>query len=158
MHLNESYSIPNSIVKDMASYDPDLRLRYCRKSGMVRLERKVTRGAPLDPAWFKQFDDYESARDGFLKIFDFLPTQENFDKILFTLYHMDMWRTGGPLALINRLESIEAEKKENERIRRHDMFTELFKDLWRHINTVYTVPEGAGYRRYLGTGRGESLQ
>jgi len=157
MQLSEAYSVPDHVVTAITSYDPDLRLRWARQVGKVRLERKVTRSGQLNPAWFKKFDDYEGCRDGYIMVFEFDPLPESWGKLIHTLALTDMWAKGSPAKVAGELEETEREREAALKRERMSLFNDYFRDLYAHINTVKTCPEGAGHHAYLGTGRGEAL-
>jgi hypothetical protein len=158
MILGEGYSIPDHIVEAIQAYDPELRIRWGEEKKLVRLERKVTRGAPMDPRWFKHWDDFNGCRDGYILVMEFAPTVENYNKVVYTLKMNDLWAFGSPNQYADELDQQYIDRETRRRQATKELMDDMFRDLWRHLNTVYTVPEGAGYKRYLGTGRGERLE
>lgn len=154
MRLNECYSVPDHVVAGLRQYDPLLRLKWGRAEGTVRLERKVTR--PLSGEVFtlasevplEAYDDFESCDEGYSLITKFPPYESNWPKILYTLALTDLQRIGGARAVSDMLEADEQYKKERRTWNRRDDFREMAVDLYKHMNRIKTVPEGAGYKPY----------
>lgn len=156
MRLNEAYTFPDHIVRALVAYDPLLRIRWGRQEQCVRLERKVRRGRDVDPKHCQSnVDDYEAARDGYACVYKAHPHQGH--QLLAAVNAGDIRRQGGARRVAERLEAEEAAAQARARSRRVTVQDAVASDLFRHINTVRTTPEGAGWRTYRGTGRGERL-
>lgn len=144
MRLNECYSIPDRFVKEIKEYDPALRIRWGHAEGRVRVERRVRR-APA-PSQATAFDDAVALREGYMLILKFLPYEHNWPLILFTLAQTDLQRLSGALAFAERLVNQEQYEKARRQWNRRDDFRVMGRELYRIMNTIRTVPEGAGHR------------
>lgn len=151
MKLNESYSIPDRFVQDLADYDSDLRYRWGRAEGLVRVERRVRRERfdhvpPMtdDP---KLYDDYEMLRQGYTLVLKFPPLESAWPCVVFTLAQTDLQRLGGARQLADDLEAQEQYEKARRTWNRRDDFRVMGRDLFRCMNTARTSPEGAGWRK-----------
>lgn len=144
MVLNEAYSIPDRFVREIHDYDPALRIRWGHAEGRVRVERRV-RHAPA-PSQATPFDDATALREGYMLVLKFLPYEHNWPLILFTLAQTDLQRLGGAKALAARLENQEQYEKARRQWNRRDDFRVMGRELYRIMNTIRTVPEGAGHR------------
>jgi hypothetical protein len=145
--LSESYSIPDRFVNELSQYDPLLRIRWGRKEGIVRVERKVARGYSLDSTSVADFDDALMIRDGYALVFKFPPLEHNYSLMLYTLWHGDLRRLGGAKILADDIEAREIYEKSRRAWNRRDDFRCLAGDLFRVMNTARTSPEGAGWRK-----------
>lgn len=157
MRLNETYSVPDHIVQDMTRYDPYLRLRWGRAQGRVRLERKIDREKPMDPRNFRfDPDGYDMARQGYTLVGTFEPQEFAYQMLVRELWKKDLQRRGWRV-VADETEAEENRAREKEELDRKDEFMAIGREAWRHMNTVKTVPEGAGHRAYLGNGQGSVL-
>lgn len=147
MVLSEAHSIPDRFVKELHEYDPLLRIRWGRKEGVVRVERKVVRGLSVDPSTASEFDDGEAIRDGYVLVFKFPPLEHNYYCILPTLEHGNIPKRGGAERVDDDLTASEQYAKERRRWNRQDDFRCMAGDLFRVMNTPRTSPEGAGWRK-----------
>ena len=151
MRLNESYSIPERFVEDLRAYDSDLRYRWGRAEGLVRVERRVRRERfdhvpPMtsDP---KLFDDYEMLRQGYTLVLKFPPLESAWPCVVFTLAQTDLQRLGGAERLDDDLNAQEQYEKARRAWNRRDDFRVMGRDLYKAMNTIRTSPEGAGWRK-----------
>ena len=151
MIFNESYSIPDRFVQDLYDYDSDLRYRWGRAEGLVRVERRVRRERfdhvpPMtdDP---KLYDDYEMLRQGYTLVLKFPPLESAWPCVVFTLAQTDLQRLGGARQLADDLEAQEQYEKARRTWNRRDDFRVMGRDLYKVLNTVRTSPEGAGWRK-----------
>ena len=122
MKLNESYSIPERFVQDLRDYDSDLRYRWGRAEGLVRVERRVRRERfdhvpPMteDP---KLFDDYEMMRQGYTLVLKFPPLESAWPCVVFTLAQTDLQRLGGAREVWTKLEDEEQYEKARRQVNR----------------------------------------
>lgn len=161
MILNECYSIPDHFIKELHEYDPKIRVRWGQGERLVRLERKVrahmSNGFELkgdgevdEAVAARLFDDYQTIKDGYQLLTKFEPLETNWPKILYTLALTDMQRLGGAAAVAKALEDKEDFEKARRTWNRRDDFRHMATDLYRHMNTIKTCPEGAGHRAYGG--------
>ena len=151
MNLNEAYSIPERFVQDLKDYDSDLRYRWGRAEGLVRVERRVRRARlsyvpPIidDP---RVFDDYEMIREGYTLALKFPPLESNWPCVVYTLALTDIPRLGGAEKLDDDINAAEAYETERRKWNRRDDNRVLGRDLYRRLNTIRTSPEGAGWRK-----------
>lgn len=151
MLLNECYSIPDYIIAEIKDYDPDIRLRWGKAEGLVRVERRVRRARldyvpPIteDP---RMYDDAQMIRDGYVLVLKFPPLEHNWPLVLYTLALTDIPRLGGAENLADDLEAQELYEKARRQWNRRDDFRVMGRDLYRIMNTVRTSPEGAGWRK-----------
>jgi hypothetical protein len=138
MRLGECYSVPDHVVAQVRAFDPALRIKWGRAEKTVRVERKISRMKAIDPGVPVKFDDFEMAKDGYCLVYRFLPLDENWDKLLYTLRVMDIWKQGGSSAIADLVEADEerekAEKRRSWKSDVHQMAAEMF----RHLNTPRT--------------------
>ena len=138
MILNECYSVPQSIINHMTNLDPLLRLHWDQERSQVRVERKVTRGQPLNPELVSRKADYEMARDGYAPWLAFTPSEDNYAKLLHTIKVMDLWKRGGAEAVADQLERDEAREAEEKKVSRKSDFHEIGAEMYRDLNTPRT--------------------
>jgi hypothetical protein len=143
MRLGECYSIPDRYIQELKEYDTLIRVRWGRSEGLVRVERKVSRG-PV-PSQVNTFDDFETFRDGYAVVLKFPPLESNWPLILFTLAQTDLRRLGGAIEYDRSLNDKEQYAKARRQWNRRDDFRCMGQELYRHMNVVKTVPEGAGH-------------
>ena len=149
--LNEGYSIPDRFVQELHEYDSDLRYRWGRAEGLVRVERRVRRERldyvpPIsdDP---RMFDDYEMIREGYVLVLKFPPLESAWPLVVFTLAQTDLQRLGGARQLADDLEAQEQYEKARRQWNRRDDFRAMGREMYRDLNTIRTSPEGAGWRK-----------
>ena len=152
MRLNESYSIPDRFVQDLKDYDSDLRYRWGRAEGLVRVERRIRRQRvdyvpPIITDDPRIFDDSEMFSDGYVLVLKFPPLESAWPCVVFTLAQTDLQRLGGARQLADDLEAREQYEKARRQVNRRDDFRVMGRDLYRRMNTVRTSPEGAGWRK-----------
>lgn len=147
MKLNECYSVPRTIIKELQDYDPALRLRWGRAEGIVRVERKVRRKYAYVPP-VENFDDFVMIRDGYTLLFKFPPLEHLWPLVIYSVARTDLRRLGGADALADDLEAREQYENARKAWNRRDDFRVLSRDLYRHMNTVKTCPEGATHQAY----------
>ena len=158
MHLGESYSVPNHVVQAIRQYDPLVRLRWGRAKRRVRLERKIDRARPADPAYFSQDPDgYDMAREGYTLISSFEPDETAYRLIVQRLWEADIRRRGGWRKVADEMDEADIAARRKADTAVSDENHARAVDLWNHMNTVKVAPEGAGHRPYLGNGRGAAL-
>lgn len=145
MTLNECYSVPDHIIKDLHDYDPLIRLRWGRAEGLVRVERRLRRTPAYVPP-VSNYDDHCMFRDGYALVLKFPPLESNWPLVLPTLAQTDLQRLGGS-HLADDLEAREAYEKARRAWNRKDDFRVLARDLYRRLNTVRTSPEGGGWHK-----------
>lgn len=159
MKLNECYSIPNHFVKELTDYDPLLRIRWAKGEGLVRLERKVRHahkvhlvgdGEVDEATAARLFDDVQTMNDGYALVTKFEPKASNWPKILYTIALTDLQRLGGARKIADNMENAEEFDKARRQWNRRDDFRHMATDLYRHMNTIKTCPEGAGHKAYGG--------
>jgi hypothetical protein len=159
MQLGESYSIPDRYIQELHSYDPFLRIRWAKGERLVRLERKVsvkhdvtlTGDAEVEDSTARRlYDDVCTVKDGYMLITKFLPGENQWPKILYTLFMSDLQRLGGAARIAQAVEDQEDFAKARRTWNRRDDFRHMASDLFRHMNTIKTVPEGAGHKAYGG--------
>ena len=152
MRLNEGYSVPNHILKDLNDYDTDLRIRWGRAEGLVRVERRVRRARldyvpPVDTGDPRMFDDAQMIREGYVLVLKFPPFEHNWSLLLYTLAQTDLQRLGGARQVADDLEAEELRAKARRQVNRRDDFREMGIDLYRFMNRPHSTPEGAGFRK-----------
>lgn len=159
MKLGESYSIPERYTRELHDYDPRLRVRWAKGERLVRLERKVSvthdmtliGDAEVDEDTARRlFDDIRTLRDGYMLITKFPPGETQWPKILYTLFMSDLQRLGGGARIAQAIEDREDFEKARRTWNRRDDFRHMASDLFRHMNTIKTTPEGAGHKAYGG--------
>lgn len=138
MKLNECYSVPDHVVRRMKELDPDLRLKWDQKKGEVRVERKVTRGKPLNPDLLSNPADYQMAIDGYCLWLSFLPGDMKWDMLLYTIQCLDMWKRGGYKAIDAQLNADEQREKEEGRASWRSDVHHMSAEMFRHLNTPRT--------------------
>ena len=144
MILNECYSIPDYIVQEIKDYDAQLRIRWGHAEGLVRVERHAQR-VPA-PSRGTPYDDMTMLRDGYMLVLKFPPLEHNWPLIVFTLAQTDLQRLGGALKVDDDLNAREQYEKARRVWNRRDDFRVMGNDLYRVMNTIRVVPEGAGHR------------
>lgn len=159
MILNECYSIPDHFVTELKQYDPLLRVRWAAGEGVVRLERKVKQAAKVqllgegevdEATAARLYDDVRTLEDGYALITKFPPFESNWPKILYTVATSDLQRLGGARVVADAIENKEDFDKSRRTWNRRDDFRHMASDLYRHMNTIKTCPEGAGHKAYGG--------
>ena len=159
MKLTECYSIPDHFVTELQQYDPLLRVRWAKGEGLVRLERKVRAkthvtlvgdGEVDEATAARLYDDVQTMNDGYALITKFPPTDTNWPKILYTIALTDLQRLGGATRVADSIENREDFEKSRRQWNRRDDFRHMATDLYRHMNTIKTCPEGAGHKAYGG--------
>lgn len=155
MKLTEQYSFPDHILAEILAYDAALRVRWDPQERCIRVERRITRSADVSPGLFSRARDRQSAVERWAPIYLLNPGQEH--EILPRLHADDLWRRGGAQQVMTEMEWQEAQRRAAWKQRLHEDHAAMARDAYKHINRVFTVPEGAGHKRFLGTGRGERL-
>lgn len=143
MTLNECYSVPGHLARQIRHMDPMLRLKWDKERQLVRAERKVTRSKPLDPTLVHHIADYEMARDGYCPWLSFLPHDDNYYKLIYTMSVVDAWKLGGWRAIAETIEADEAREKEEKRRSWKSDVHLMAVEMFRNLNTPRT-----GWRPY----------
>lgn len=122
MKLNESYSIPDHLWREIHRYDPRIELKWDGRKGEVRVER---------------FGNH---------ILSFEPREENYYKLLHTLRHQDLWTKSsgarwGCNVLADQIEADAAMTAQRMRDYWNDRREWEAKEAWGYMNTVRTVSE-----------------
>ena len=154
-------STPNpdpSFVRDLAAYDPALRVRWARHAEMWFIERKM---ALRNPAWLaerplnpfgvgkRKKDLWEGWRDGYVHVLSVHPTLLNWQTVAPALASTDRELAGSWEALNQQMEAVDARlEAERERTvanwsaeRASDAADHLF---WQEGHTVATPHEASG--------------
>ena len=156
MRLTESYVFPDHILADILAYDSALRVAWDHAERCIRVERKLARTSDVSPRSFaKGSKDRQSAVERYALLYRLNPGQEHL--IVPRLHADDLWRRGGGRLVATEHELAEEAQRERWKRRVSDHNKSIARETYRHLNTVYTVSEGAGHKRFLGTGRGERL-
>lgn len=155
MKLSEQYTFPDHVLAEILAYDPALRVQWDPHERCIRVERRITRSADVSPGLFSRARDRQSAAERWALIYLLSPGQEH--EILPRLHADDLWRRGGANQVMTEVEWRDAQRRAAWKQRLHEDHASMARDAFKHVNTVRTVPEGAGHRRHLGTGRGERL-
>lgn len=159
MKLGESYSIPDRYIQELHEYDPLLRLRWAKGEKLVRLERKVSIAHDVhlvgdaeveDSIARRLYDDVQTVKEGYMLITKFPPGENQWPKILYTLFMSDVQRLGGAEKIAQAVEDREDYEKARRTWNRRDDFRHMASDLFRHMNTIKTCPAGAGHKAYGG--------
>lgn len=138
MVLNECYSVPTHIVNEIKNLDPDLRLAWDKVKREVRVERKVTRGKPLDASLLLNPVEQQMAKDGYCLWLSFTPSPEKWDMLLYTIKCLDMWKRGGAEAIDMQLNADEEREKEQGRRSWRSDVHHMSAEMFRHLNTPRT--------------------
>lgn len=101
-------------MKELQSFDPDMRLRWSPRLQLWQLERRVKRsvhpGTIRNDGWH---DDYIRAQDGFILVASVPPhglTRSIFEK----LRASDLWARGGWEKVIREIEAAEDEAEQEK--------------------------------------------
>ena len=129
---------PEWFLKELAAFDPDLRLRWSPRSQVWALERQVRRslhpGTSKGDTWD---DDYIRARDGYILVAT-IPPHGLHRYIFQKLRDSDLWSQGGWQAVADRLDEMEEEAEKAS----WAAFERESGAMWRDAYNIISMREG----------------
>ena len=116
---------PEWFTRELAAFDPDLRLRWSPRIQLWQLERKVRRGlAPGTVQSDSWHDDLIRAREGYILVGS-IPPRAITRNIFTSLRQNDLWANGGWKTVADALDEYDESQEQNrmkkfsERCREH---------------------------------------
>ena len=129
---------PEWFLKELATFDPDLRVRWSPRLELWQLERKVRNalhpGTVRNDGWH---DDYQRAQDGYLLVASIPP--HGFGPHIFErLRDSDLWSNGGWKRIADQLDELEA----SEEARRYQTLQDKNEAIAREIYDLWKIRDG----------------
>jgi hypothetical protein len=143
------YTAPKQFVTRLKAFDSKLRIRWSDVENRYRIERKVARASASNVASARTIEDRIAARDGYVLVLHCKQNQLD-ARVLFTLWHDDLWRVGGADAWMNQLQR---EDEEREAIKRERFLSDIdgkAREAYRYANTIRTLPENKRHTAPVG--------
>ena len=103
---------PEWFLKEMESFDPDLRLRWSQRLQLWQLERRVKRS--LHPGTIRSdsyHDDFIRAQDGYLLVAS-IPPKGLTRSVFAKLRASDLWANGGWKTMADELDELDRQAEE----------------------------------------------
>jgi hypothetical protein len=132
---------PDWFLKELAAFDPYLRLRWSPRLQLWQLEKKVRRslapGTSKTDGWH---DDYVRARDGYILVCSLPFSRLNRD-LFQILRNNDLWALGGWKKVADALDEYDASVEENRMKKFGETCREQARDFynWLKIRDGRTV-------------------
>ncbi|HCV42682.1 MAG TPA: hypothetical protein DGH68_04295 [Bacteroidetes bacterium] len=129
---------PKWFLNELRVFDPDLRVRWSRRTETFHLERRVTRS--LHPGTIRNdqwHDDYIRAQDGYVLVGIIRPglfSRTIFDK----LRAADLWSNGGWARVCRKIEEFEEAEEE----RKWDKFGEALREESAELYETMKIRDG----------------
>jgi hypothetical protein len=129
---------PKWFLNELRVFDPDLRVRWSRRTETFHLERRVTRS--LHPGTIRNdhwHDDYIRAQDGYVLVGIIRPglfSRTIFDK----LRAADLWSNGGWARVCRKIEEFEEAEEE----RKWDDFGETLREESAELYETMKIRDG----------------
>lgn len=139
------YDPSQSIVRQLRTFDPLLRVRWSDCQRFWRLERKVTRGMVWPPSEIESPSQYEeriAARDGYILV-DTIKKQHLTERLIDVLRRNDLWSRGGAAGVASEWDLADQERDMQRRQSLGDELEAAARERYRYMNTIRTVSESA---------------